>query len=548
VPTELLLPASNNSRLPIAALSVRRLDYEVEHETAFTPCPAIHSLQLLTDDLALHHAFLSTSDNPAQESPHHVARSRALSKSAAVALDDDDFIVADEVSQKKPFAETREYALQKFIHPGSQYKVATGDGPNVDNQIVCGKVSGTAKQEKRQEIIDIANDLQDLILDDEVQGLGEPAQTLLEQALSPIPDVGELDETSNALADLLSLSRPGAVPDEAGIAVTRLTIPSWASPMDLPSSDLDFGRIYNHIVDHQLAPLADEIPPRLRMRREKLARTIAAELILSSSRIELVDPVEESQEQATESQQATSYSLPFHNQTTGKGKEHAMDTMPSSSQLSNFMSSKNLPTPSPSTSRAASTIISGTTTSLPSTASRSIISHLQRHVTFSPPSTWAARPMTLLAHWDVGADPDTYSYSSKLGELEKQRQEENMTDKQRLRAREKAERRLRRQRKEVEKARFGLVSSQPVVMSSQTRGRGSQYGGESQFGGSEYGRSSPPLPSSPPPMMMRERERERERGAMSSQAVAPPTVGSSQAPARRTDGQARKKRRKREGF
>lgn len=556
-PTELLLPIpANGKALLTAAISVRQLEFEGADEGLSI---SIGSLQLLTDDLALHHAFLCRSGDSVKEPPQHIASARMHLKRARIAIDDDDdFIVPDELSQKKACSRPKTVRSHKI-----KYRTEQESGRNkhtqidatVDNQVITAEISGISKHESRQEIIDIANELQDLILDEGSQGLGEPSKTLLEQRSNPDPHVGELAEASHALSNLLSLSRLGPVPDEPGVAVKRLQVPTWASPMGVASEELEFGGLYNHIVEHQLAPLADEIPPRLRAGREKLARQIAAEVILSSSRVELVDSPEDSQEQE-EMQQSLSL---FH----GKGKAKLTDSFPVSSQLSNYMSSQSLPTPSPSASRAASTIMSGTITSLPSAVSQNIISRLSRHVEFKPStSTWAKRPMALLAHWDIGQDPNTYSYSQKLGELERQKQEESMTDKQRLKAREKAERRLKRQRREAEKARGALMSSQPMVMSSQAQRGGSQarsgsqfgggsqygesqYGGGSHYGGTQHGRSSPPLPSSPPPML----DRERERGfAMSSQLVAPPVVGSSQAPVRRGDGPAKRKKRKREGF
>jgi hypothetical protein len=553
IPTELLLPISENgNQLSISTFSICRLNYEAKDEDTIlleTSRPTIYSLQLLTDDLALHHTFLCSSQYLVPNPPHYKAKTRTPAKSAPVVLEDG-FIVPDEFSQRsRKVAESGLPVLQKVKYAPSltENKKLTGRGRTVENEIVIRKISRAMAQENQQEIIDIANELQSLVLDEDAQGIGEPSKTLFEHAQSSRPEVGELAEASEVLQDLLSLSRPGPVPDEPGLAVKQLMVPAWASAMDIPSQELNFERIYTHIIDHQLAPLANEIPSRLRLAREKLARTIAAELILSNSRLELVDSPEESQEQ--EDEQGAQYSLPFHPQTSGKGKERATNAHPPSSQLSNILSSQPMPTPSHSASRAVSVMSRTSTSSLPSTAAQKILSRLSRHVSIDLSTTrsnWAARPMTLLSHWDIGVDPASYSYGAKLSEIEKQRQEESMTDKQRLKAREKAERRLRRQRKEVEKAeraRFGVGSSQPVVMSSQ---RGSQYGG-SQYGSQYGGISSEPLLSSPPPMMS-------QISVGSSQA--PPVVGSSQNPGlgrtqsqgRREDGPSKRKKRKREGF
>lgn len=544
-PTELLLPVPGNGKaLSTAAVSMRRLEYETGSEV---PSTSIYSLQLLSNDLSLHHGFICPSSDSVVEPPRHSVSSRAHIKSALVALDeDDDFVIPDELSQKKRIprnmGKSQSHKITYRVDESSRKTKCTETNQTVDNQVISSKISGSSQHEQRHRVTDIVTALQDLILDEDVLGLGEPAKTLLEQSLNPIPEVGELSETSQVMANLLSLSRTGPVPDEPGVSVKRLQIPAWASPINITSGNLDFGGLYNHIVEHQLAPLVDEIPPRLRMAREKLACQLAAEVILASSRVEVIDPPEESQEQ-DEIQQ----SLPFHG---NKGKGRLTDSFLVSSQLSDYVSSQNLPTPSPSASRAASTILSDKTASRPSVASQSIHPRLSRHVEFEPPATWAKRPMTLLAHWDVGQDPNTYSYTQKWGELEKQKQEESMTDKQRLKAREKAERRLRRQRREAEKARGALMSSQPMVMSSQAHRAGSQiggsqYGGGTRFGGSQHGRSSPPLPSSPPLILDGGRERDF---AISSQMIAPPIVGSSQAPKRRGDGPAKRKKRKREGF
>ncbi|QDS72636.1 hypothetical protein FKW77_002345 [Venturia effusa] len=527
-PAELLLPVVEKGKaLRTSALSFLRLEYE---PGAMDSAISMHSLQLLTDDLALHHGFLSSSNSAVPvNAPHQIASARTHSKIAPMMVDeDDDFLVPDELSQKRPLSRTKKRKAHK-VEYGSA---------------IHSKISNATKQEGRQEILNIANNLRGLILDEDVQSLGEPAKTLLELALSPIPEVGELAETSQALSNLSTLSRPGLVPDEGGVAVTKLQIPTWASPMGVHTEELEFSDFYNHIIQQQLVPLVNVIPPRFRMGREKLARQIAAEVILSSSRVQVMNPPQETQDQ-DEMQQS------FFLQ-GGKGKARATGLFPASSQLSEYMSSQTLPTPSPSASRAASTIMSGTTASLPSAASQNIISRLSRHVSFTPSnSSWATRPMTLLAHWDIGADPSTYNYTAKLDDVERQKQEESMTDKQRRKAQEKAERRLKRQRREAEKARGALMSSQPVVMSSQVhRGGnlhdGSQYSAGSQYGGgSQYGRSSPPLPSSPPPVLDRERER---NFAMSSQLAVPPIVGSSQLPIRRGDGPTKRKKAKRVGF
>lgn len=537
-PTELLLPVSKSSiELFTLAISVRQLKYKVEEVVGL---PAVHSLQLLTDDLALHHAFLGNSSDRLQEAP--VLMIAAKVKSAPLVVDDDDFIIPDEFSQKKRRASAKMPKIHKVNYTRNQHgnNERVEIGRTAENQAVHRRISTFSKQQDLQDIIDIADDLQDLLLDDGIRGLEVSSKTLFEQALSPSLKVGELAETSDALSDLMSLARP-KVPGEPDIAVQRLRIPSWASPMAVPPDQLEFPGLYNHIVEHQLAPLADEIPPRFRLGRERLARTIAAEVILSISRVDSVDQPEDSQEKEDSQEQEDSQHPcpPFHS----KGKAKTTDLFPASSQLSDFMSSQTLPTSSPSSPRAASTIMSGTSTSLSSASSRTALSRLSRHVTLSVPrSSRASRRkrglLAVVAHWDIGHDPSTYNYAAKLRELERQRHERNMTEKQRLKAREKAERLLKRQRKENEKAWSMRHRSIPTVMSSQARGG-------SQFGDSQYGRSSPTLPLSSPPMM----ERNRDRGfAASSQMVAPPTVGSWQAPARRGDRPAKRKKVKREGF
>jgi hypothetical protein len=541
VPTELLLPISKNGdKISIKDISVRSLDREDEGEATLTleiPQSAIYSLQILTDDLALYHAFLGSTYGVWPEPPHSMAKIRV--KSAPITLGDDGFIVPDEFSQQTRLARLEKSISHKVKYAVPESSTVRRHGRTAEYEIISRKISRVAGEGNTMNITDIANDLQDLFLGEDVQGVGEPSMTLFEHVQSSHPEIGELAEASEILHDLSSLSKVGPVPDEPGLAVKGLAVPAWASTMHVSFQESGFQRLYNHIIDQQLAPLANEIPPRLRMAREKLARTMAAELILSSSRIELVDLLADMEER-TEESQPTQYSRPFHLQANMKGKQRATDAFPGSSQLSTILSSQPMPTPSPSASRATSVISYTSTSSLPSTAARNILSRLNRHVSIDPnkkPQNWATRPLAILAHWDTGADPVTYNYASKLSELEKQRHEESMTDKQRLRAREKAERRLRRQRKEAEKARSGLVSSQPVVMSSQVqRGASSQRGG-SEYDGSQFGRGSEVASSPPPPMVV----------GLGSSQVAPPVVGSSQV-MRKGMGPGKRKKRKREGF
>ena len=130
------------------------------------------------------------------------------------------------------------------------------------------------------------------------------------------------------------------------------------------------------------------------------------------------------------------------------------------------------PTPSPTASPSLTTATS--LSSHPSTLASNEFQRLQRYTTFSSEKiTPAPLPRNLankLAHWSEGGNPDEYDWLTTQRKQEKEAEEhdEDLGPKERARLKKRAERHLRKQRRETEKAQFmNVASSQaPEILSA----------------------------------------------------------------------------------
>lgn len=295
--------------------------------------------------------------------------------------------------------------------------------------------------------------------------------------------------------------------------------PRWQNPSPLANT---LSSTYDSIVSYWISPLPKSIPGRIRLAKEQLARRLAADVTLASHILrpeEITDPTETQQDPGSQT-----WDLPM------RGAEPSQ-----ASQFSAPIASHSaLPTPSPTGTPSVTTASSRT-----SAYSSAEVSRLRKYATFTKPAPSSLpRSLTkILSHWTPGADPSTYDWITTSRQITQQTQEEEadsqLTEKQRARLHRKAERHIRRQRKEAAASQQQhLASSQMpelIVSASQP-----------QFGG---GRSeSQRLPG--PPMGF-------AGLAGSSQSVAPALGAASQGVAGRFGGGGMRppvKKKRKQGF
>jgi len=237
-----------------------------------------------------------------------------------------------------------------------------------------------------------------------------------------------------------------------------------------------------------------QIPDETHAMRDQHATRMATEVTLATQllRIGTHDDDEDPESQ----RQTQAWDLPI------RSPPGALSSQLMSSQPSTRANTPALPTPS--ASGANSTI----TASSRALNASSHISRLSAYTTFATPPAQTSLLRSLnrvLSHWTPGADPAEYDWLSATHQLSQRDDtaegDEEMTEKERLRLQKRAERYVRRQRKEAEESRrMQLLSSQvPEVVSAsqpaQPRGaaqvdsQGAAGGSQSQSFGGSFGPS-----------------------------------------------------------
>lgn len=289
-----------------------------------------------------------------------------------------------------------------------------------------------------------------------------PMQTLLELSTGELSS-SDMDRASAQIAHLttgasLPISQlPGEMDDDDHSTRVVLRFIEGISISGLLPTSHTVGAIastYDAIVSYWITPLHNKVPGRVRLAKEQLARRIAAELTLASHvlRIEEIEEQPESQQDTNPATESQSWDLPMHF---------------ASSQLQNPFASQYksqsqsvLPTPSPTGTPSVTTASSRATTLFSAE-----ISNLSKFTTFtkSTPSALPRSLSKLLSHWTPGTDPAAYDWVATSRSINQRTREEEadsqLTEKQRARAHRKAERYIRRQRKEAEISQSQMLAS-----------------------------------------------------------------------------------------
>lgn len=449
-------------------------------------------LHILGTDLGLYRLFLWKYDGPPllQNSqkleisePRKFMRPEA--KSTVVVYDDlDDFIVPDLQKDHMPRTislthETRSVHYSNKSKAGStqassnlsplyrhlQRPIATSESHGHNNELI--------------DVISIMESMRETLLE-RLDNAGEPMRGLIE-LVPPYTMVSDIDTASNMFGELLRIRVPGESPDDSSLVVKRITAKSMVKERP---SDTILSSIYRSIIRTMLSPLPTTMSARFRLAFEENARVLAADVCLSSTRVELENPqsegeeIREIQEPFQSSQPATQHSfiLPFHS--ISRELQPALSRFSASNSSSGFdplphAVATELPSPLLTPSINSSTLSSSTI--------QASYTNLRRYVTFAKSLPLArsetARP---LAHWTIGVDPTSYSWTATqriIEDLEDAAIEESgLTQRERDHLRRKAERKaekyLRKQREEARKRanRIEMSSSQPMVVASTSLG------------------------------------------------------------------------------
>ncbi|KAF2129252.1 hypothetical protein P153DRAFT_431243 [Dothidotthia symphoricarpi CBS 119687] len=284
-----------------------------------------------------------------------------------------------------------------------------------------------------------------------------PVGTLMEFAGLKI-DVPDVDEASSQLHALFPSEDRQCIVELQRIASVRV--------LELVEEEAcAISTLYDAILQNWIAPLPIDVPIRVRQHKERLARRIAAEVMLASTCIRRNDiPIES---QSTQSQ-GRNVALPI------------LASKPVDRDQSQCSVSQSLPSVPPYSSSQPHS--SPATPSLTTPPPSDPLARLSKYLDISRPSSTVPHNVNnLLAHWHLGADPRTYDWDTTEHALRPEKFDE-VSQEQREKARKRQERREKRQKREDD-----LMKAKTVSLPSVEPGRfprsspGPMLGNSSQF-------------------------------------------------------------------
>ncbi len=260
--------------------------------------------------------------------------------------------------------------------------------------------------------------------------------------------VSDVDETSSKLQKLHSPENP-----------SRTNGAQWlttASVLGLTNGEeSSISHLYDSILQHWVAPLPAHIPTRFRHYKERLARRLAAEIILSSSCIKAQELERQYTDRQVRSTDGDNLALPLlpsrpivSSQTQMFGAASSNSSFPSS--LPTMHSS-----PPPKPSRAALR-----------PASSEPLTRLKRHLqirdTSAAPTELLPAVNQVLAHWELGVDPHKYDFSVS-NTAQQRAEDEQLSQEQQRKDKKKMLKRAERKRQREASRNQLQTTSQPAI-------------------------------------------------------------------------------------
>ncbi|TKA24980.1 hypothetical protein B0A50_06078 [Salinomyces thailandicus] len=330
-------------------------------------------------------------------------------------------------------------------------------------------LSGSKGQMSAGTVMNAARDA----LDQQDTEAAVPLRTLRDFGSSELT-FAHTDEATSHLADLLrdgTDEGTGKGQESASERTTRLAIQQTcilgSDSFPKIGSRPSLADVYNRMIDEWISPLSAHISGRTRLAKEQCVRQVAMDVVLASHVMRVEDV--ESLAQEPQSSRQQDWELPIRGV---KGVSSYQD-IPSSNYLgpsSELESQQNvLPTPSPTATPSIMTGSSATSIFAPEAI------RLAKYTAFSKPAvTTLPRSLNnVLSHWQPGTDPSDYDWlttSRRIRHIDEELEDSaGMTEKERARMQRRAERHIRRQRKEAaasQAAQFASSQAPEIAISA----------------------------------------------------------------------------------
>ncbi|KAF1919926.1 RNA polymerase I-specific transcription-initiation factor-domain-containing protein [Ampelomyces quisqualis] len=295
-------------------------------------------------------------------------------------------------------------------------------------------------------------------LDSSTDHLQQFCGTLLDFAGMEI-DVPDVDEASSSLQDLLLSAGQDGTRELLRIAAVSLLHLGDDEQITLAS-------LYDSILQSWVAPLPREISLRIRQRKERMARRIAAEIMLACTRVNHREAEPASNLSKPGWSQDSGVSVPILSSQPLESSPVARPSsqpLPTSRRLQPELQSPLSQTSGPSSSQARSYQPTFFTLADPLVR---LSKHLKLKEDAEPQSTIPDSVHQVLRHWDPGADPSNYDWTAAEHADHVEAIDEN-SQQQLEKARRRKVRREKKQRKEDELAQV-QPSSQPFAFAKPT--------------------------------------------------------------------------------
>jgi RNA polymerase I-specific transcription initiation factor RRN6 len=255
-------------------------------------------------------------------------------------------------------------------------------------------------------------------------------------------NVADVDDASSRLNQLVipSIQR-------VDIELRRIAAPSVLHLLN--DEEPSISSLYDDILHSWIAPLPPEVPVRIRQHKERVARRIAAEVMLASFRVRQVND-------APDLRPAPSHDDGILLPTLQEEPE--LGSASQWSSQSQMTAAFSMPSSQPPSSPPVSGFFSARTVADPLTRLRG---HL--HISDDAPTNISPSVTQLLAHWQLGADPHVYDWDATERAVRPD-VVDDISQEQREKERKRKERREKRQKREDE-----LMRAKTVIQPSLSR-------------------------------------------------------------------------------
>jgi hypothetical protein len=319
-------------------------------------------------------------------------------------------------------------------------------------------------------------------------------KTVFEHIGLAVPVIGDLRDASYELEDAFSSSSALAA---VKVKPQLLPISLGLDDDDLEDDDeeeedndmIPFDQMHAYLEENYVATLDEAFPIAFREQRERLAKSVAAEIILASARIEHKLKEEEPRDDDVEMDDqlvGSSQPLTRLSQATDLDEQSQQATP---TTIGQFTISRQSPYRTP----VDDTMLE-------------ITRRLEKNATIAikPTQKWSLKAAVMLSHWELGADPEDYSYQETKERLEEEKKYVGLSEQEKRRLKRRQGRDQVRREREARKAqRLNDMSSQaPSILSSQLPGASASQSSEarpSQTSGMPAIRGSQQTPSSQVP-------------------------------------------------